>query len=73
MAFIINRVLYCYKVMHFRLKNARATYQQLANKIFKDQINRNMEVYVDYILIKSYHADQHLFNLEETFITLRCF
>lgn len=37
----------------FGLKNVRATYQQLVNKIFKDQIGRNMEVYVDDILIKS--------------------
>lgn len=33
-AFITNCGLYCYKVMPFRLKNVRATYQQLVNKMF---------------------------------------
>lgn len=42
--FIIDRELYYHRVMLFRLKNAGATYQQLVNKIFKDQIDQNMEV-----------------------------
>ncbi|XP_073111721.1 uncharacterized protein [Elaeis guineensis] len=41
------------KVMLFGLKNTRATYQLLVNKVFKDQIDCNMEVYVTDILIKS--------------------
>jgi hypothetical protein len=35
-AFIIDRGLYCYKVMHFGLKNVGATYQRLVNKIFRE-------------------------------------
>ena len=57
MTFITNRGLYSYNVMPFELKNIGATYQRLVNKIFKDQIDRNMEVYVDDMLIKSHHAD----------------
>ena len=34
-AFIIERSLYCYKMMSFDLKNIGATYQYLVNKIFK--------------------------------------
>ena len=33
--FITNKDIYCYKVMSFGLKNARATYQRLVHKIFK--------------------------------------
>ena len=43
-AFITNHGLYCYRVMPFSLKNAGVTYQRLVNKIFKEQIDRNMEV-----------------------------
>ena len=39
--------------MPFGLKNAGATYQRLVNKMFSKQIGRNMEVYVDDMLIKS--------------------
>ena len=34
MAFIIPIANYCYKVIPFRLKNARAIYHRLMNKIF---------------------------------------
>ena len=43
--------------MPFGLKNARATYQRLVNKMFDKQIGRNMEVYVDDMLIKSKEED----------------
>ena len=35
-AFITKNVNYCYKVMPFRLKNAKATYQKLMKKVFVD-------------------------------------
>ena len=70
-SFIMSRGLFCYKVMSFRLKNARATYQQLMNRMFHDQIGRNVEVYVDDMLVKSREEDDHLDDLKETFETLR--
>uniref|UniRef100_A0A2N9G5B1 RNA-directed DNA polymerase n=1 Tax=Fagus sylvatica TaxID=28930 RepID=A0A2N9G5B1_FAGSY len=49
-SFITSRGLFCYKVMPFGLKNAGATYQRLMNRMFHDQIGRNVEVYVDDML-----------------------
>ena len=70
-AFITSQGLYCYKVMPFKLKNAGATYQRLMNKMFSKQIGKNMEVYVDDMLVKSKEELAHLDDLKETFATLR--
>ena len=70
MSFITSRGLFYYKVMSFRLKNAGATYQRLMNRMFHDQISRNVEVYVDDMLVKSTEEDNHLNDLGETFKTL---
>ncbi|KAL5571033.1 hypothetical protein UlMin_020630 [Ulmus minor] len=70
-AFLTNQGLYCYKVMPFGLKNAGATYQRLVNKMFKDQIGKTMEVYVDDMLVKSLKTEEHIQNLKETFKILR--
>lgn len=55
--FITDQGLYCYKVMPFRLKNTKATYQCLINKVFKNQINCYIEIYIDNILAKSIEVD----------------
>ena len=70
-AFVTSQGLYCYKVMPFGLKNARATYQRLVNQMFKKQIGKNVEVYVDDMLVKSKEKEDHLDDLEETFNTLK--
>jgi hypothetical protein len=70
-AFITDRGLYCYKVMPFGLKNAGATYQRLVNKMFQAQIGRNMEVYVDDMLVKSTESITHVNDLREAFKTLK--
>ena len=69
-AFVTDKGIYCYKIMSFGLKNSGATYQQLVNKIFKIQIERNMEVYVDDMLVKSPQTTDHVRDLEEVFSTL---
>ena len=56
--------------MLFRLENAEATYQQLVNNMFKDQIGHNMEVYIDDMLVKSRNEAGHVVNLEEAFSVL---
>ena len=70
-AFITSQRLYCYKVMPFGPKNAGATYQRLVNKMFSKQIGRNMEVYMDDMLVKSREELAHLDDLKKTFATLR--
>ncbi|KAL0460779.1 UNVERIFIED_CONTAM: Polyprotein P3 [Sesamum latifolium] len=70
-SFITERVLYCYNVMPFGLKNAGATYQRLVNKIFSKQIGRNMEVYVYDVLVKSKKRQQHMEDLGECFTQLK--
>ena len=57
--------------MPFDLKNADITYQYLVNKIFKYQIEQNIEIYVDDILIKSKSSKAHINDLKEAFATLR--
>ena len=59
--------------MPFGLKNASAMYQRLMNKMFAHQIGRNVQVYVDNMLIKSRKEDNHLDDLRETFDTLRSY
>lgn len=65
--------MYCYKVMPFGLKNIGATYQRIVNKIFKMQIRRNMEVYVDNMIVKTKTTSTHPIDLAETFQTLEGF
>ena len=72
-SFITSQGLFCYKVMSFGLKNAGVTYQRLMNKMFAHQIGRNVQVYIDDMLVKSRWKDHHLEDLKETFDTLRSY
>src|SRR3954462_4863895 len=56
--------------MPFGLKNAGATYQRMMRAFLKDQIGRNVQVYVDDIIIKTYDANTLLDDLRETFVAL---
>nr|GEY20838.1 reverse transcriptase domain-containing protein [Tanacetum cinerariifolium] len=53
MAFYTDQGTYCYTKMPFGLKNARATYKRLVDSTFQYQIRRNLEAYVDDMVIKS--------------------
>ncbi|KAL0416410.1 UNVERIFIED_CONTAM: Pro-Pol polyprotein [Sesamum latifolium] len=70
-SFITSAGTFCYTAMPFELKNIGATYQRLVDKIFRHQIGRNMEVYVDDMLVKSKKARDHVKDLEETFSVMR--
>ena len=64
-SFVTSQGLFCYKVMPFGLKNAGATYQRLRNKMFARQLGRNVQVYVDDMLVKSVRENDHLSDLQE--------
>ncbi|GJV13465.1 reverse transcriptase domain-containing protein [Tanacetum coccineum] len=70
-AFHTIQGLYCYSKMHFGLKNADATYQRLMDKAFDSQVGRNIEVYVNDLVIKSHTEAEMLRDIDETFRTLR--
>ncbi|KAK9050039.1 hypothetical protein SSX86_030992 [Deinandra increscens subsp. villosa] len=70
-AFITNEGLFCYKKMPFGLKNAGATYQRLMDKTFQAQVGRNLEAYVDDVVIKSCEEKDMIEDIEETFGNLR--
>ncbi|GJV79493.1 reverse transcriptase domain-containing protein, partial [Tanacetum coccineum] len=70
-AFITSQGIFCYSKMPFGLKNAGATYQRLVDKAFQKQIGRNLEVYVDDLVIKSCTEHEIIRDIEETFKTLR--
>ena len=69
--FVTSQGLFCYKVMPFGLKNVGAIYPRLMNKLFVHQIGRNVQVYVDDMLVKTQREDDHLEDLRETFDTPR--
>ncbi|XP_027178217.1 uncharacterized protein LOC113777381 [Coffea eugenioides] len=70
-AFITPWGTFCYRVMPFGLKNAGATYQRTMTTLFHDMIHREMEVYVDDIIIKSKRTEDHLDDLRKLFERLR--
>ena len=47
-SFVTGQGTYYYQVIPFGLKNTRATYQRLVNKMFQKQIGASMEVYIDF-------------------------
>ncbi|KAK8928408.1 hypothetical protein KSP39_PZI017378 [Platanthera zijinensis] len=51
--------------------NAGAIYQRMMDRIFREQKGRNLEVYVDDLMIKSQDLKSHIADLEETFATVR--
>ncbi|GKC40331.1 reverse transcriptase domain-containing protein [Tanacetum coccineum] len=70
-AFIMSQGIFRYSKMPFGLKNAGATYQCLVDKAFQKQIGRNLEAYVDDLVIKSCMEQEVIRDVEETFRTLK--
>ena len=65
--FITPWVVYQYKVMPFGLKNVGATYIRAMTTIFHDMIRKDIEVYVNDVIIKSHESSDHLRHLRKFF------
>jgi hypothetical protein len=73
MVFIIPFGAYAYTTMPFGLKNAGVTYQRAIQLCLADQLHRDVEAYVDDVIIKTRSHDEFISDLEETFNSLRRF
>jgi hypothetical protein len=73
MAFITPFGAHAYTTMSLRLKNVGATYQQAIQLCLADQLHRNVEAYMDDMVIKTRSHDEFITDLEETFNSLRKF
>ena len=62
---------YHYKVMHFGLKKARSTYQRMMTKMFEAQMGKNIEVYIDDMVVKSKIVSEHVGDLANIIKILR--
>ena len=71
MAFITPIRNYHYKVIPFGLKNAGSTYQRIMTRMFKSLLGKNIEIYIDDMVVKSKMVSEHLRDLRVTFETLR--
>ena len=57
--------------MPFGLKNAGTTYQRMMTKMFEPQLGKNIEVYIDDMVVKSKVMSDHVEDLENIFEILR--
>ena len=57
--------------MSFGLKNAGSTYQRMMTRMFEPQLGKNIEIYVDDMVVKSKVVTEHLEDLDDIFDILR--
>ena len=72
-SFITEWGTYCYRVIPFGLKNTGATYHKAATTLFHDMMHRDVEVYVDDMIVKSRDRADHLAVLERFFEKIKQF
>ena len=70
-AFLTPTGNYHYKVMPFGLKNAGSTYQRMMIRMFEPQLDKNIEVYIDDMVVKSKVESKHINDLRNIFEILR--
>ena len=57
--------------MLFGLKNVGSTYQRMMTKMFEPWLGKNIEIYVDDMVVKSKVVTEHLEDLGDIFVVLR--
>ena len=57
--------------MPFGLKNARSMYQRMMTKMFESQMGKNIEVYINDMVVKSKIVFEHIKDLNNIFEILR--
>ena len=62
---------YHYKVMPFALKNAGSTYQRMIIRMCEPQVGKNIEIYIDDMVIKSKLEFEHVNDLKNIFEILK--
>ena len=70
-AFVTPIGNYHYKVMSFGLKNSGSTYQRMMTRMFELLLGKNIEIYVDDMVVKSKMVSEHLGDLRIIFEILR--
>ena len=54
---------YHYEVIPFGLKNAGSTYQRMMTRMFELLLGKNIEIYIDDMVVKSKMVSEHLGDL----------
>ena len=57
--------------MPFGLKNAWAIYQRMMTRMFEPQLGKNIELYIDNMVVKNKVESKHVNDLEDIFRILR--
>ena len=70
-AFVTPIGNYHYKVIPFGLKNAGSTYQRMMTRMFESQLEKNIEIYIDDMMVKSKMVSEHVGDLRAIFEILR--
>ena len=72
-SFITPFGTYCYMTMSFGLKNPGVTYQRAIQRCLKHQTGKNVEAYIDDMVVKSKTTDTLIADLTEVFKALKVY
>jgi hypothetical protein len=70
-SFITPSGTYCYLRMPERLKNAGGSFSKMIAKVMSSQLDKNILTYIDDISVRSTKQQDHISDLQDTFINFR--